>query len=121
MTAIPMSEDELQTTVIGMCRALRLLVAHFRPAQIRPGVWVTPVQADGAGFVDLVICGPGGVIFAELKAEGKYPTKQQRVWLHRLDDAGADVRIWWPHQLRGGEIEDELKKLAKPRTKEHTG
>lgn len=54
---IPMSEDDLKRTVIDMCHTLGLLVAHFRPAQIRPGVWVTPVEADGAGFPDCVIVG----------------------------------------------------------------
>jgi hypothetical protein len=116
MTAIPMSEEDLQTTVIDMCRALGLLVAHFRPAQIRPGKWVTAVQGDGAGFPDLVAVGPGGVLFRELKAEGKYPTRQQRIWINRLGDAGADVRVWWPSHLRGGDIEADLKRLAKPRT-----
>jgi hypothetical protein len=115
MTALPMSENDLKDTVIGMCHALHLLVAHFRPAQIRPGKWVTPVEADGAGFPDCVITGPGGVAFAELKAEGKYPSAEQRVWLNKLAKAGADVYVWRPRHLRDGTIEAALKLLAAAR------
>lgn len=113
--SIPMSEDDLKRTVIDMCRALGLLVAHFRPAQIRPGVWVTPVEADGKGFPDLVAVGPGGVLFAELKAAGKYPEPEQRRWINALSNAGADIRIWQPKHLHSGGIENALKQLAKPR------
>lgn len=114
MTQLPMSEDDLKGTVIEMCQALGLLVAHFRPAKTDKG-WRTPVEGDGKGFPDCVIAGPGGVIFAELKADGKHPDAQQRRWITTLGAAGADIRIWQPKHLHIGGIEYALKRLAKPR------
>jgi hypothetical protein len=114
MTSLPISEDDLKRTVIDMCHAFGLLVAHFRPAQIRPGVWVTPVEADGAGFVDLVIVGPGGVLFWELKSTtGPVSTDQAR-WLTALLAAGAVAWVVRPRDLRSGAVEQELRALAKP-------
>ena len=108
-----MTEGELKNTVIAMCRALHLLVAHFRPGKTEKG-WRTPVEGDGAGFPDCVIVGPGGLLFVELKADGKYPTVQQRTWLNALSDAGSPWAIWRPRDLRQREIERRLKQLAKP-------
>ena len=65
------SEAELQKAVIAAARAQGWRVAHFRPAQVRPGRYVTPVDADGAGFPDLVLCRGDRLVFAELKAQGR--------------------------------------------------
>ncbi len=110
-----MNETDLKTTVIDMCRRHRLLVAHFKPTQIRPGIWVTAVDGDGRGFPDCVIAGVGGVLYRELKADGKYPEPDQRKWIAVLTEAGADVGVWRPRDLKGGRIEVELKALTKPR------
>jgi hypothetical protein len=115
MKTLPISEDDLKRTVIDMCRTLGLLVAHFRPAQIRPGVWVTPVEADGAGFPDMVIVGPGGVLFWELKSATGSASADQIRWLSALCDAGAAASVVRPRELRNGYIEGALKRLAKPR------
>ena len=108
-----MTEDHLQTAVIDMAHLFGLKVAHFRPAQIRPGKWVTPVQADGKGFPDLVIAGPGGVLFRELKSAAGTLSAEQRMWLHALKS--ADVGVWRPADLQSGRIEQELRavRLAK--------
>jgi hypothetical protein len=110
-----MTEDDLKGTVIDMCGRLRLLVAHFRPAQIRPGRWVTAVEGDGKGFPDCVIAGLGGVLYRELKQDRKYPEPEQRKWMAVLTEAGADVDVWRPRDLLSGRIEAELKALTKPR------
>lgn len=115
MKTLPITEDDLKRTVIDMCRSLGLLVAHFRPAQIRPGVWVTPVEADGAGFVDLVIVGPGGVLFWELKSATGQLSAEQNKWLIALSRAGAKAWLIRPQHLRNGTVEAALKRLAKPR------
>jgi hypothetical protein len=111
---LSISEDDLKRTVIDMCHTLGLLVAHFRPAQIRPGIWVTPVEADGAGFPDMVIVGPGGVLFWELKSVTGTVSFDQRKWLTALRDAGAAATVIRPQDLRNGYIEGQLKRLAKP-------
>lgn len=109
-----MTEDDLQRTVIAMCKRLGLLVAHFKPAMTAKGRWVTPVGGDGKGFPDCVIVGPAGVLYRELKQEGKYPSAEQRIWLSRLTAAGADAGVWRPRHLNDGTIEAALKRIAKP-------
>lgn len=109
-----MSEDDLLRAVLDMCRRLSLRTAHFRPALSKSGRWMTAVQGDGKGWPDLTIVGPGGVLFRELKAEGKYPEPEQRLWLEALTVAGANVGVWKPHHLTEGLIEQQLKALRKP-------
>lgn len=113
MTQLVMSEEDLKTTVIDMCRTLGLLVAHFRPAQTAKG-WRTPIEADGAGFPDLVIVGPGGVLFWETKSAKGKASKDQKCWLARLNQAGAQARLIKPCDLRDGTIIAALKAIAKP-------
>src|SRR5258705_9090381 len=54
--AAAMSEEELLTAVLQLCRVLGLRTAHFRPARTEKG-WRTPVSGDGKGFPDLIIVG----------------------------------------------------------------
>jgi len=107
-------EDILQDAVFDLCKLLHLHVAHFRPALTQTGRWVTAVSADGKGWPDLSICGPGGLIFRELKNTGKYPSPEQRAWLERLTEAGQDAGVWRPKDMASGLIETTLKRLAKP-------
>lgn len=116
MTArlITMSEDQLQYTIIDLAKRLGLLVHHCRPAPVRQGKWITPIQGF-KGFCDLVVAGPGGVVFRELKNDVLQPSPEQMTWLGTLEEGGADVAIWRPAHLHDGTIERELKRLAKPR------
>lgn len=107
-----MKEDDLKDAVIGLCKLLHLLVHHCRPARLADGTWRTPIQGN-PGFVDLVIVGPSGVMWRELKADGKYPDADQRKWSLALQDAGCDWGIWRPADLRNKTIERALKALAK--------
>jgi VRR-NUC domain len=79
-------------------------VAHFRPARTERG-WRTPVAANGAGFVDLVLVRER-VVFAELKAAKTRITRAQIQWLDALADAGAEVYVWRPGDWQ--EIEQVL-------------
>jgi hypothetical protein len=115
---IPMSEDKLLSNVLEMAAALKLRTAHFRPAQVRSGKWVTPVQGDGKGWPDLVVVGPGGSLLRELKAEGKYPTPEQRAWLGWLAAAGQDAGVWRPRDWYSGRIDQELRAISRPRKQE---
>lgn len=66
----------------------------------------------GAGFPDLVIAGPGGVIFREVKtARGRVET-QQWDWAHLLIKDGCDWQIWRPH-MWPEIIKKQLGRLAK--------
>lgn len=115
---IPMSEDQLLTNVLDLAKTLKLRTAHFRPAQVRPGKWITPVQGDGKGWPDLVVVGPGGALLRELKAEGEYPKPEQREWLAWLTAAGLDAGVWKPRDWRSGRIQEELRAICRPRKQE---
>lgn len=111
-----MSEDDLKEAVIDMAHLLGLKVAHFRPARTidrKTGkeTWRTPVEADGKGFPDLVIVGPGGVLYRELKSGTGKPSPEQVAWLSGLTGAGADAGTWRPIDLTGGTIKRELQAL----------
>jgi hypothetical protein len=106
-----MGEQDLQGAVIDLCRLLHLRVAHFRPARTDQR-WRTPVQADGAGFPDLVIAGPGGVAFRELKSDRGRLSADQKLWQGALLDAGADHWVWRPTDWVDGLVNEELRMLA---------
>lgn len=106
-----MSEDDLLTAVLDLCKVLHLHTAHFRPAKTDRG-WRTAVSGDGKGFPDLVVVGDNGVLFRELKANGGRISPEQRAWLDRLAFARANVAVWHPSDLRSGRILDELKAVT---------
>jgi hypothetical protein len=88
------SERQWQHQVILMARTFRWMVAHFRPALNMRGQWQTAVQADGAGFPDLVLAHPtGDVIFPELKSERGTLTPAQERWAKVLGDRFV---LWRP-------------------------
>lgn len=110
----------LQRSVIELAHVLHLRVAHFRPARLTPDPetgaerWRTAVAADGKGYPDLTIVGPGGVIWREIKRAGETVTREQLAWLAWLADAGCDAAIWrpvdWPDR-----ITRELRAIARRR------
>lgn len=59
-------------------------------------------QAVQPGWPDLVLAkeSVGRVLFVELKADGNYPTADQRKWMRLLDAAGHEVGLWYPRDLR---------------------
>lgn len=96
-----MTEAQFQRTVIDLARLHEWMVAHFRAASVtrRDGstVHMTPVEADGAGFPDLVLVHPlRGTLFRELKTDRGRISPHQQVWIARLEIAGADVAVWRP-------------------------
>lgn len=95
-----MTEAEFQSQVIEIARYRGWKVSHFRPAQIRPGRWATPIQGD-AGFPDLVLARPifGDLIFAELKREKGKLSPGQVAWMRTLIATGAEAYIWFPSDL----------------------
>lgn len=110
-----MREDEFQRAVLNLCKLHHLHVAHFRAAMTKRGRWVTPVGADGKGYPDLTAVGPGGVIWRELKTDTGRLSDEQRLWIRRLVEAGADVAVWRPRDLADGTIAATLARLAKAR------
>jgi VRR-NUC domain len=99
------TESQFQQALIEAAHVLGWKVAHFRPARTAHG-WRTPVEADGAGFPDVVLVRER-VVFAELKAEKTRVTRDQGRWLDALADAGAEVFLWRPSDWE--EIERVLR------------
>lgn len=107
-----MNEPTLQRNVLDLCRWLRVVTAHFRPAQTTNG-WRTPVSGDGKGFPDLVLVG-SRVLWRELKSDrGRLDADQLR-WRDVLLAAGADWDVWRPADWVSGRIRAELEAIAKP-------
>ena len=101
-----MTEEQLENEIRRILRQLaamnrRVLGYHTRDSRRSP-----------AGFPDWVFAGPGGYMFRELKAAGKQPTPKQREWILVLDQAGADVGVWWPEDFTNGTIARELASIA---------
>ena len=86
------TEREFQGAVIDLAHTLGWLVAHFRPALTKRG-WRTPVQADGAGFLDLLLARER-LVFAELKTHRGKLSPKQGDWIAALESAGAEVYVW---------------------------
>lgn len=115
-----MTGTTLQANVIELAHYLHLHVAHFRPARLTDDPetgaerWRTAVAADGRGYPDLTIVGPGGVLWREIKRADETATAEQLEWLARLVGAGCDAAIWrpvdWPAR-----IHLELLTIARPR------
>lgn len=65
------------------------------------------------GWPDLVLIGPGGVLFRELKATEGSLSEWQLYVLRSLERAGADTGIWRPWDWATGLIERQLLALTR--------
>lgn len=107
-----MNEAQYQKRVTDYCDLLHLTWTHFRPAISQSGKWSTPI-AGRKGFPDLVIAGPGGHIFVELKSDTGRLSADQRHWLLTLAAGGAEVYTWAPKDW--AEAQTRLVILSRPR------
>lgn len=94
-----MTEAEFQKHVTDYCDLIGLKWHHEVDS-----------RKSKSGFPDLVIAGVGGVIFVELKTEKGPLKKEQKEWISRLEQAGAEVNVWRPSHL--DEIHARLSELA---------
>lgn len=67
--------------------------AHFRAARTERG-YRTPVEADGAGFPDLVLVRQPELLFVELKAERGRLSPDQSAWLADLQACADSAAPW---------------------------
>jgi hypothetical protein len=94
-----MTEAELQRKITDLCDWLRLKWHHE-----------TDSRKSKRGFPDLVIAGPGGVVFAELKGPKGKLSKEQAEWLAMLLLGGTKAYCWFPEDWP--EVEATLYALA---------
>lgn len=86
-------EDDFLRQVITLAHLYGWKVAHFRHAMKKDGNYITPVQADGAGFPDLVLV-RGRIIFAEIKSEKGKLSDAQKEWRDALENTGGEYYTW---------------------------
>ena len=95
-------------TIIEHAQAMGWVCAHFRPGMVslvdRHGkpVWVTPVQADGKGFVDLILARER-IVYIEAKSEAGKLSEAQEKWRDAILGAGGEWYCFrpsdWPSVL----------------------
>ena len=117
MNQITISEKDFTKQVIDLAHLHGWLVAHFRTAMTKRGNYMTPVQADGKGFPDLVLVSTkqSRVIFAELKAEKGKLSPAQSLWLNTLEFTPMEVYVWRPSDF------DEINRILSPGARKGTG
>ena len=89
------SEKDFLKTIIDYAHLRGWSIAHFRTSMTQSGRWATAVQADGAGFPDLVIVREK-VIYAEVKANKGRLSPDQVEWRERLLGAHQTYYCWMP-------------------------
>lgn len=100
------SEAQLQAAVEAICIRRGLLWHHCSDARKCHGP---------RGYPDLVVVGPHGIVFAELKSEDGETTGAQDRWAWTIDRVGSldcKTRLWRPRHLTLGNIEHELGSIA---------
>lgn len=112
---LKITEREFMQQVIDLAQLCGWRVAHFRPGMMQSGKWVTPIQADAAGFPDLCLVRqanedeePASLIFMELKSEKGRLTEAQARWLWDLNNVlGVVAMVAKPSDWE--EIVEELR------------
>lgn len=102
--SVGISEKEFIKQVIQFAKLMRWRTAHFRPAMNRRGVWETPVQGDGKGFLDLMLVRDRPVA-VELKVGKNKTTPEQDDWIEAWKKAGVECYVWRPDDW------DEIQKV----------
>jgi len=92
-------ESELQTKVIQTCNWYGLRYYHTFDS-----------RHSAAGFPDLVIVGPYGVLFVELKGTKGVLSPQQAAWIDELQVAGSEAMVVRPHDF--DDLVLHLKRIA---------
>lgn len=95
-----LSEKQFQLQVLQLAKLYGWRCAHFRPAQTRSGKWITPVQAQGKGFPDLLMLRGGRQVVAELKVGKNKPSAEQTAWLDAFTLAHVQAFVWFPTDWR---------------------
>lgn len=105
----PFRGGALQRGIIDRARTLGWSAAHFHPLQGKDGRWLTPVAADGKGFVDLILTRER-LVAVEVKGDGDSLGPEQREWRDRFLNAGVEWYCWSPR-----DFPDEVDRILKHR------
>lgn len=80
-----MTEAQWQRRITDLCDLLGLMWHHE-----------TDSRRSKKGFPDLVIAGPNGVIFAELKSNTGKVSDAQQAWVRQINTGGGEAWVWRP-------------------------
>jgi hypothetical protein len=96
-----MTEAALLARVIHLCDLYGALVYHTHDS-----------RGSRPGFPDLVIAGPLGILWRELKVVNGRLTFEQRQWGRGLREAGQDFEVWTPDDYASGRVGWEIAHLS---------
>ena len=103
------AHDELLSEILRRCAGRYLWAVPHNPARFSQRI------AASNGFPDVMIIGPGGVLYRELKTYASPDLLPgQMLWKYRLKAAGQNWDIWTPRDLDNGRIDNELADLETP-------
>jgi hypothetical protein len=116
------TEKELLGAVVELARALGWRVARFPKVPVKypaqPVRWMTPVEADGKGWLDLLLLRERPLA-VEIKArEDSYDRRlpdAQQAWYDAWRVAGVRAFVWTPEDWRDGTVERELADVVRHR------
>lgn len=97
-----MTEAQLMEAIRALCKHLGLDAFHAHDSR----------RSWGPGFPDLVVAGPGGLLFRECKGANGVLQPHQRRWGSVLTRAGANWSVWRPRDLADGTIARQLTAIA---------
>lgn len=103
MSALPVSEQQLQDAIVDMAHRLGWRTFH-----------VYDSRRSNAGFPDLVLVRRSRLIFAELKVGRGRLSREQAEWKQALHDAGEVVYVWREEDWRLGAVEAVLRAATPP-------
>lgn len=66
------------------------------------------------GLPDLVLVGPRGILFRELKSSLRSVAPEQTSWRWMLRAAGGDAGLWLPSHGRDGTVAAEILAISGP-------
>jgi hypothetical protein len=91
------NEYELQKIGLEMMKLLGWKTSHFKAAKV-DGRWMTPLQGDAKGFVD-VVAARDRIIYVEFKGAAGKVEPEQQVWHDCLRRAGGEVYVIRPNDI----------------------
>lgn len=95
------SEGQLLARWIRLAETLNLKYVHFYS-----GVY------SQYGVTDLILVGPGGIWWVELKVIGGTLAPNQQCWREKLEEAGANYAIHTPREWCSGDSQRLLHSIA---------
>lgn len=93
-----LTERDFQATVEDLAARLGWHIFHVAQSTIQLADGTRIGDKKAKGFPDLVLVRER-IIYRELKLDRSYLDQAQKAWQQWLEDAGADVGVWRPHQF----------------------